>query len=94
MSGGARLLIFWIGAAVVIAVVLFVWGWRNGQFKNIEEAKYRMLDDREPEPWPGRENGGSGSGGSEERDAADAATGSEVADAAATASVRDGGHER
>ena len=24
------------------------------RFKNIEEAKYRMLEDREPEPWPQR----------------------------------------
>jgi nitrogen fixation-related uncharacterized protein len=32
--------------------VLLIWGWKTGQFKNIEEAKYRMLEDREPEPWP------------------------------------------
>lgn len=37
------------------AIGLFVWGYRRGQFKDIEEAKYRMLEDREPEPWPGRE---------------------------------------
>jgi cbb3-type cytochrome oxidase maturation protein len=36
-------------------VVFLVWGWKHGQFEDIEEAKYRMLEDREPEPWPGRE---------------------------------------
>jgi nitrogen fixation-related uncharacterized protein len=58
MSVGARLLLFWAGSAVVIGVALLIWGWRSGQFRNIEEAKYRMLEDREPEPWPGRDDGG------------------------------------
>jgi hypothetical protein len=31
--------------------MLFI-AWRSGQFKNIEEAKYRMLEEIEPEPWP------------------------------------------
>ena len=51
MSAGARLFLFWIGAAAIIGVGLLIWGWRRGQFRNIEEAKYRMLEDREPEPW-------------------------------------------
>ena len=28
-----------------------------GQFHDIEEAKYRMLEEREPEPWPERKGG-------------------------------------
>lgn len=52
MSSGARLFLFWIGAAAIIGIAFLVWAWRSGQFKNIEEAKYRMLEDREPEPWP------------------------------------------
>jgi nitrogen fixation-related uncharacterized protein len=39
-------------------VALFIWGWRTGQFREIEEPKYRMLEDREPQPWP--ENGTKG----------------------------------
>jgi nitrogen fixation-related uncharacterized protein len=57
MSVGAKLLLFWIGTAVIIGVALFVWGWRTGQFRNIEEAKYRMLEDKEPEPWPEKGRG-------------------------------------
>lgn len=56
MSVGAKLLLFWIGSAAIIGIGLLMWGRRTGQFKDIEEAKYRMLEDREPEPWPGRED--------------------------------------
>ena len=34
-------------ASVVILIVfpiLLYWGWRKGQFKDIEEAKYRMIE--------------------------------------------------
>ncbi len=33
----------------LIFVGLFIWGLKSGQFKNIEEPKYRMLDDSEPD---------------------------------------------
>lgn len=39
---------------VFSGVVLLIWGWRSGQLRNIEEPKYRMMEDKEPEPWPGR----------------------------------------
>jgi nitrogen fixation-related uncharacterized protein len=57
MSAGAKLFLFWVGSAAIIGIALLLWGRRTGQFRNIEEAKYRMLEDREPEPWPGREEG-------------------------------------
>lgn len=44
-----------VGGMVVvglIGIVFFIWGWKNGQFRDIEEAKYRMLEDKDPEPWP------------------------------------------
>ena len=34
-------------ASVMILIVfpiLLIWGWRKGQFKDIEEAKYRMIE--------------------------------------------------
>jgi nitrogen fixation-related uncharacterized protein len=38
---------------------MLIWGWQHGQFKDIEEAKYRMLEDREPEAWSDRMGGKS-----------------------------------
>jgi nitrogen fixation-related uncharacterized protein len=49
-------MIFVVGTGIA----LLIWGWRTGQFKNIEEAKYRMLEDREPEPWPEKPQEGKG----------------------------------
>ena len=34
-------------ASVIILIIfpiLLIWGWRKGQFKDIEEAKYRMIE--------------------------------------------------
>lgn len=45
----------WMAFMAIICIAFFVWGWKENQFHNIEEAKYRMLEDREPQPWPGRE---------------------------------------
>jgi cbb3-type cytochrome oxidase maturation protein len=69
MSVGARLLLFWVGSAALIALALFIWGRRSGQFRDIEEAKYRMLEDREPEPWPGRNGSPKGRAGDSGADA-------------------------
>lgn len=47
-----------VGGMAVVAltgIVFFIWGWKNGQFRDIEEAKYRMLEEKDPEPWPNRE---------------------------------------
>jgi nitrogen fixation-related uncharacterized protein len=49
----------WMLFVILTGVVLLAWGWRSGQFRNIEEPKYRMLEDREPEDWPGRKGGQS-----------------------------------
>ena len=46
-----------VGLMLIIALVgvgFLIWGWRKGQFKDIESAKYQMLEEKEPEPWPGR----------------------------------------
>ncbi len=46
-------MIFVIGAGVVA----FIWAWKKGHFKDIEEPKYRMLEDKEPAPWPDARDG-------------------------------------
>lgn len=58
MPSGVWLIVGWSAFAILTGVVFFIWGWRGGQFKNVEEAKYRMLEDREPEPWPTKKHGG------------------------------------
>jgi cbb3-type cytochrome oxidase maturation protein len=47
-----------MAVVVLTGLGFFLGGWRNGQFKDVEEAKYRMLNDPEPAPWPGRNQEG------------------------------------
>jgi len=55
MAIGVLLFIAWIVFMAITVIAFIVWFFREGQNKDIEEPKYRMLEDREPEPWPGRE---------------------------------------
>ncbi len=55
MSYGVYGWVVWGAFVMLSAVLMFVYGWRSGQFRHIEEPKYRMLEDREPQGWPGRE---------------------------------------
>ena len=54
MPLGMWMVVGWIVFVVLTGIAFLIWGWKSGQFTNIEEAKYRMLEDREPEPWPQR----------------------------------------
>lgn len=49
----------WMALVSLITLLFILWGWKSGQFHDIEEAKYKMLEDKEPEPWPCREGGNS-----------------------------------
>jgi len=57
MPLGIWLLVGWMIFMVLVGIAFIVWGWRKGQFRNIEEAKYRMLDESEPQPWPRKKEG-------------------------------------
>jgi cbb3-type cytochrome oxidase maturation protein len=57
MPLGLWIVVGWMAFVGLTGVAFLIWGWRRGQFRDIEEAKYRMLEDREPEPWPGQEGG-------------------------------------
>jgi cbb3-type cytochrome oxidase maturation protein len=57
MPMGMWVVVGWMAFVALTGVVLMIWGWKRGQFRDIEEAKYRMLEDREPEPWPARKGG-------------------------------------
>ena len=52
MALGVWVFFGWMLFVMATGVAFLIWAWRSGQFKNVEEAKYRMLEDREPEPWP------------------------------------------
>jgi cbb3-type cytochrome oxidase maturation protein len=54
MPLGMWMVVGWMVFVMLTGIAFLVWGWKSGQFKDIEEAKYRMLEDREPEPWPQR----------------------------------------
>jgi cbb3-type cytochrome oxidase maturation protein len=58
MPLGLWLIVGWMILVALTGVAFFIWGWRTGQFRDIEEAKYRMLEEREPEPWPHQKGGG------------------------------------
>jgi hypothetical protein len=49
------LFIAWTALEVLMVVASLRWGYETGQWKEIEEPKYRMLIDHELQPWPGRE---------------------------------------
>ncbi len=55
MPVGIVLFLVWMALEVVVVAASIAWGFENGQWKDIEEPKYRMLIDHELEPWPGRE---------------------------------------
>lgn len=55
MTLGVVALIAGMAVIAVIALAFLIWGIRNGQFKNVEEAKYNIIEDKEPQPWPHQE---------------------------------------
>ena len=57
MPLGMWVVVGWMAFVALTGVAFLVWGWMRGQFRDIEEAKYRMLEEREPEPWPERKGG-------------------------------------
>lgn len=57
MSLGVWVVVGWMAFVALTGVAMLLWGWRRKQFRNIEEAKYTMLEDREPQGWPGRKGG-------------------------------------
>jgi len=57
MPLGLWVVVGWMIFVALTGVGLLLWGWRRGQFKDIETPKFRMLEDRAPESWP-QEKGG------------------------------------
>ena len=55
MPIGLILFIAWMALELVVVLASIVWSVEQGQWKDIEKAKYTMLEDHELAPWPGRE---------------------------------------
>ncbi len=55
MALGVIVLIAGIAVIAAIAVAFLIWGIKTKQFKNVEEAKFTMLEDKEPQPWSEQE---------------------------------------
>jgi cbb3-type cytochrome oxidase maturation protein len=58
MPLGMWVVLGWMAFVILTGLAFLFWGWRTGQFRDIEEPKYRMLEDREPQPWPDNEQRG------------------------------------
>ncbi len=57
MPLGMWVVVGWMAFIPLTVISMIIYAWKTGQFKHIEEAKYAMLEDKEPEPWPGRKGG-------------------------------------
>ena len=51
ISIGLIVIVGWMFFIFVVGAGLFVWGIFTRQFKNVEEVKYTLLQDKEPEDW-------------------------------------------
>lgn len=54
MPLGLWVVVGWMAFVALTGLAMISWGLKTGQFDDIEEPKYRMLEDREPLGWPGR----------------------------------------
>ncbi len=55
MSLGEVFFIGWSLLMLITSLAFFFWAKESGQLKNVEKAKFDMLEERDPLPWPGRE---------------------------------------
>jgi hypothetical protein len=55
MLWGFILFIVWTALEIVVVIGTIMWSVGNGDWKNIEEPKYAVLQDRELADWPGRQ---------------------------------------
>jgi len=52
MPIGMWVVVGWMALVALTGLIFMAWGWNHDQFKDIEEAKHKMLEDKDPEPWP------------------------------------------
>lgn len=67
MDEGTIALTVMTGLLLISFIGFLVWGIRSGQFKNVEEAKYRLLGDKNDETPAKVKSPGAGQRGGEEK---------------------------
>ena len=67
MDEGTIALTVMTGLLLISFIGLLFWGIRTGQFKNVEEPKYRMLGDKDDQTPGGAKPPKAGSGGGEKK---------------------------
>lgn len=55
MPLGFILFLVWMAFEIIVVAASIAWGYEHDQWKDIEEPKYRMLEDHELQDWPGRQ---------------------------------------
>ncbi len=55
MAIGVIIFIAWLVFMALTVFAFIFWAWKENQFHDIEESKFTMLEEHEPEAWPGRE---------------------------------------
>ncbi len=54
MAIGVIIFIAWLVFMALTVFAFVFWAWKENQFQEIEKPKFSMLEEREPEAWPGR----------------------------------------
>ncbi|HEY5549465.1 MAG TPA: cbb3-type cytochrome oxidase assembly protein CcoS [Coriobacteriia bacterium] len=54
MLFGLWVVVGWMALVTLSGLALIAWGLKSHQFDDIEDSKYWMLEDHEPEAWPKR----------------------------------------
>lgn len=57
MPLGMWVVVGWMVFVALTGVAFIMWGRETDQFTDIEAAKFAMLEDREPAPWPAKQEG-------------------------------------
>ncbi len=57
MPLGLWVVVGWMALVSLSGLALIAWGLDHDQFRDIEDAKYRMLEERAPVPWPDERDG-------------------------------------
>jgi cbb3-type cytochrome oxidase maturation protein len=60
MAVGILFFVVWSLFMLLVVLVLYVWGKRSGQFKDIESPKYQIFEEKELEEWPNRKKKAQG----------------------------------